>query len=128
MCLVCFPQAPGIIPKGSVSTITNSDFQQVIVNNQQYDIITGLAQKVQFILCSDVETLAWATAQIHCQCTLSISNVPTAVAQLEGGAEPSPAVELSPSQTYFHPTKGERHPTSCSLLTMHHNIISKDNG
>ncbi|XP_067929881.1 RAB6A-GEF complex partner protein 2-like [Watersipora subatra] len=54
-------------------------------------------------LSSDIETLAWCTAQIHCQCTLSAPN-------LDGGpgVDGSTVDQHSPDSTYFNPTRGER--------------------
>lgn len=62
-----------------------------------------------------VERLAWASAQIHCQCTANESRViiPKRLSQIPGQLSP----ETATSSTSFVPSRGEFVSSFVSLLT-----------
>ena len=59
------------------------------------------------IYYSDIQTLAWCTAQIHCQCTLNTASVPTQTTEVLPTTDGSPAAAAAPGHTYFNPTRGK---------------------
>ena len=60
------------------------------------------------IYYSDIQTLAWCTAQIHCQCTLSTASVSTQTTELLTSTDSTSATLATPAHTYFNPTRGKR--------------------